>query len=404
MNVAIQKDFASVMPFRSEALTEAPQIARVDVYDRLDDAEAAWRRLQEENALMTPYQRFEWVALWHHYVTRANGMTPLIIVGRDRRNAPLFVLPLMTRRAGLATIAGFFGGRHANLNAGLWRRDVAGAITASELDAILQGVASRHSVDLYKLTAQPNQLNGAARNPMALLHKQPAPDDVYVVTFDGKNGAEALKNCLTGTMRGRLRTKERKLQALPGYRFFRVETVEDADRVFDAFLKQKAAHFSGQGVTNVFDDSEVVAFLRSAYRRGLPEGHPVIELYALEGGGEIIAVFGGVNDGQRMSCMFNSYTDGEASRWSPGLVLLTNLMAYCADNGLKCLDLGAGYSFYKTIFCKDFENVFDTIIGYTMKGRVTAFGLRFVRDAKRRFKSNPAVWNRLVAFRQAIVP
>lgn len=404
MNVAIQQDFAGSLPLRSEALAEAPQIARVDVYDSLDAAETTWRQLEADNALMTPYQRFEWVVLWHHYVTRANGMTPLIIVARDRTNTPLFILPLMLRKAGMTTIAGFFGGRHANLNTGIWRRDVAASITGEQLSTILKNVASKHGIDLYKLTSQPDQLTGAMRNPMALLARQPAPDDVYVVTFEGSSGDEALKNCLTGTMRGRLRTKERKLQKLDGYRFFRAKTEAEADRVFEAFLKQKAEHFSGAGVANVFDDPEVTAFLRSAYRRDLAEGRPVIELYALEGGGEVIAVFGGVNDGRRMSCMFNSYTNGEASRWSPGLILLTNLISYCADKGLACLDLGAGYSFYKTLFCKDFEHVFDTIVGYTPKGYVTAQALRFVRDIKRRFKSNPVVWNRLIALRQMISP
>ena len=318
-------------------------------------------------------------------------MTPLIIVARDRDDTPLFILPFMLRKAHAATIAGFFGGRHANLNTGIWRRDVASSIGVQELDTILRDVASKHGIDLYKLTGQPDQLNDGVRNPMALLDRQPAPDDVYVLTFQGTNGPDALKNCLTGAMRGRLRTKERKLQNLPGYRFFRAENEAKADRVFEAFLEQKASHFTGQGVTNVFDDTEVVAFLRSAYRRGLANGKPVIELFALEGGGEIIAVFGGVNDGRRMSCMFNSYTKGEASRWSPGLILLTNLIAYCADKGLVCLDLGAGYSFYKTILCKDFEHVFDTIFGCTPIGRLAASGLRIARDAKRRFKANPVL-------------
>jgi CelD/BcsL family acetyltransferase involved in cellulose biosynthesis len=404
MNVAFQTDFADTQPIRANAAISAPQIARIDVYDRLDDAHAAWKQLETANALMTPYQRFEWVALWHHHVTADYGMTPLIIVARDSLGAPLFILPLMLRRAGLAKIAGFFGGRHANLNTGLWRHDVAASITADDLYDILKRVAADHGIDVYKLTAQPDQLNNAARNPMALLPRQPAPDDVYVVGFEGLSGAEALKVCLTGTMRSRLRTKERKLQALPGYRFFRAATVAEADRVFDAFIAQKASHFSGQGVTNVFDDEEVVAFLRSAYRQGLDEGRPVIELFALEGDGEIIAIFGGVNDGRRMSCMFNSYTNGPASRWSPGLILLTNLLSYCADCKLSCLDLGAGYSFYKTIFCKDFENVFDTMIGFTPVGHATALSLRFVRNAKRKFKSNPVLWNRLISLRQMVRP
>lgn len=404
MNVAFQTDFATAEAHRSDALAAAPQIARVDIYDKLEAAEPAWTQLAAADALMTPYQRFEWVMLWHRHVTSHYGMKPLIIVARDRNNAPLFLLPLMLRRAGLTTIAGFFGGRHANLNTGLWRPDIAATITSSELYKILRDAAAQFGIDVYKLTAQPDQLPNAMRNPMALLPRQPAPDDVYVLTLDGKPGPEALKACLSGTMRGRLRTKERKLQALPGYRFFRAQTPAEVDRVFEAFVAQKAAHLTSQGISNIFDDPEASAFLRSACHQGLAEGKPVIELFALEGGGEVIAVFGGVNDGQRLSCMFNSYTLGEAGRWSPGLILLTNLISYCADNKITYFDLGAGYSFYKTLFCKEYENVFDTIVGMTMIGRVAAIGLRLARAAKRELKANPALWSRFMSLRQMVKP
>jgi CelD/BcsL family acetyltransferase involved in cellulose biosynthesis len=404
MNIAIQTDFADTQVLRSDTLVATPQIARVDIYDTLEAAEPAWTQLATANALMTPYQRFEWVMLWHRHVTSNYGMKPLIIVARDRSNAPLFILPLMIRRAGIVTIAGFFGGRHANLNAGLWRPDAAATISVSEISKILHEVAEQHGIDVYKLTSQPDQLPNAMRNPMALLPRQPAPDDVFVLTLDGRPGPEALKACLTGTMRGRLRTKERKLQALPGYRFFRAEKPEEVDRVFEAFVEQKAAHLTSQGIANIFDDPEAAAFLRSACNQGLADGSPVIELFALEGGGEIIAVFGGVNDGRRMSCMFNSYTLGEASRWSPGLILLTNLVSYCADRKIAYFDLGAGYSFYKTLFCKEYENVFDTIMGTSVIGRVTAIILRFARSAKRQLKANPALWSRFMSLRQMVKP
>jgi CelD/BcsL family acetyltransferase involved in cellulose biosynthesis len=404
MSVAFQTDFAAAEVLGTDALIAAPQIARVDIYDTLEAAEPAWTQLASANALMTPYQRFEWVMLWHRHVTSNYGMTPLIIVARDRSNAPLFILPLMLRRAGMTTIAGFFGGRHANLNTGLWRQDIAATITATEISKILQDAAAQFGIDVYKLSAQPENLPNAMRNPLALLSHQAAPDDVYVITLDGRPGPEALKACLTGTMRSRLRTKERKLQALPGYRFFRASTADEADRVFDAFVAQKAAHLASQGISNIFDDPEAAAFLRSACHRGLADGKPVIELFALEGGGEVIAVFGGVNDGRRMSCMFNSYTLGEASRWSPGLILLTNLISFCADNKITYFDLGAGYSFYKTLFCKEYENVFDTIIGITVIGRVSAIGLRLARSAKRELKANPALWSRFMSLRQMVKP
>ena len=247
MNVAFQTGFADTQAIGSDTVVAHPQIARVDVYDKLEAAEPAWTQLATANALMTPYQRFEWVMLWHHHVTSTYGMTPLIIVARDRSNAPLFILPLMLRRAGITTIAGYFGGRHANLNTGLWRADVAATISAEEISKILSNVAARHGIDVYKLTSQPDQLPNAMRNPMAALPRQPAPDDVFVLTLDGKPGPEALKACLTGTMRGRLRTKERKLRTLPGYRFFRAETPDEASRVFEVIRRAKgrAPHKSG---------------------------------------------------------------------------------------------------------------------------------------------------------------
>jgi len=40
-------------------------------------------------------------------------------------------------------------------------------------------------------------------------------------------------------------------------------------------------------------------FIADACRDGLAEGRPAIELHALEGGGDVLAVIGGVCDGNR---------------------------------------------------------------------------------------------------------
>jgi CelD/BcsL family acetyltransferase involved in cellulose biosynthesis len=227
---------------------------------------------------------------------------------------------------------------------------------------------------------------------MALLPRQPAPDDVYSTALRGRNGEEALRSVLKSSMRGRLRTKERKLQEFPGYRYKLARTPSYVDRYLDAFLTQKAAHLAAQGICNIFDDQKVVAFLRAACHHGLAEGTPVIELHALECDAEVIAIFGGVNDGRRLSCMINSYTAGEAGRWSPGLVLMTHLIRHCGENGITSVDLGAGHASYKTFFCKDVENTFDTIAGFTPAGRIASQGLTASRRIKGLVKSTPALW------------
>jgi len=401
MNVAFRHEAADARASIGRKDRAHALHARIDVYDDLAAAAPAWRQLEDLDALSTPYQRFAWIDLWHRHVSGPQGLTPLIVVARDAMGAPLFLLPFLRRRKGSVTIAGFFGGRHANLNAGLWRRDVACAITADELRAIFAEVAERHGIDLFKLSSQPAKIAGVD-NPLALFPSQRTPDDVYSTTLSGSNGEEALRSCLKSAMRGRLRTKERKLAEFPGYRYNVAATTADADRYLDAFLKQKAAHLEAQGIRNVFDDADIVAFLRAGCHDGLAEGRPIIEMHVLECDDDVIAVFGGVRDDRRLSCMINSYTMGEGRRWSPGLVLLTHLVRYCGEHGIGCLDLGAGYAEYKTFFCKETERTFDTIIGFSQVGRVTAAALTVTRGLKRKLKATPSLWSAMKLVRKLV--
>lgn len=391
MNVAFRQDVASAQGSIAAPFNSAIGTARIEIFDTLQAAEPAWRQLEVMGALTTPYQRFEWVALWHRHISKSEGIEPLIIVATDSFGAPLFLLPLSRRRKGSLSIAGFFGGRHANLNAGLWRRDAAAAITADDLRAILTRVAASCAVDLLKLVSQPERVEGA-RNPLALLPHLRTPDDVYAAVVQGRTGEQALRSILKSNMRGRLRTKERKLQEYPGYRYTVAATPADVDRLLDAFLAQKAAHLAEQGLPNIFEDRKVVSFLRAACHLGLADRNPIIELHALECDNEVIAIFGGVNNGRRLSCMINSYTQGEARRWSPGLVLMTHLIMRCGETGITSFDLGAGYASYKTFFCKETECTFDTIIGFTLSGRIAAHFIAGSRRLKRWLKSTPALW------------
>ncbi len=392
MNVAVRQDVIDARESAPASIIPSRTVARIEIFDSLEAAYPAWLQLEAAGALMTPYQRFDWIALWHQHVSGPCGIEPVIIVGRDALGAPVFLLPLARRRKGPLSIACFFGGRHANLNAGLWRRDVATAMTETELRAILTEAAASRGIDLLRLMSQPAQINGVA-NPLALIPHQQTPDDVFAATLSGGTGDEVLRACLSSSMRGRLRTKERKLQELPGYRYMIAATAGDSMRYLDAFLAQKAAQLAAQGISNIFDDDQVVAFLRAACVHGLDTGKPVIELHALECDAEVIAVFGGVSDGRRLSCMINAYTNSEAGRWSPGLVLMTHLISHCGDAGIPTIDLGAGYAQYKTFFCKEQEHTFDTILGVSPLGRMAAPAVTTSLRMKRWIKATPILWS-----------
>jgi CelD/BcsL family acetyltransferase involved in cellulose biosynthesis len=71
---------------------------------------------------------------------------------------------------------------------------------------------------------------------------------------------------------------------------------------------------------------------------------------------------------------------------------MTHLITHCGDHGITSLDLGAGYASYKTFFCKETEDTFDTVLGITPAGRATASGLAATLVLKRWVKSTPALW------------
>jgi CelD/BcsL family acetyltransferase involved in cellulose biosynthesis len=197
-----------------------------------------------------------------------------------------------------------------------------------------------------------------------------------------------------------MRKKARKLTKLDGYRYIMAAAPNDVDRILAAFRSQKAARFARQGIYNVFDDPGVMDFIRAACLDGLGEGRPVIELHALEGGGEMLAVMGAVVDKDRFSVMFNSITDTDYARMSPGIIMMADVIAACKMRGMTSFDLGAGHAPYKEYFCSTSEQRFDCFIPFSARGRLLGIAYEASDVSRRFFKTSPTLMNALQAMRR----
>ena len=354
-------------------------------------AEPFWRALERDDAWATPYQRFDLLAAWQHHVGVRKGIVPFIVIGFDAAGQPLFLWPLGRKRVGPITLAGFLGSKHASYNIGLWRRDLAAAISASEIRNLMARIAAHRSnrVDLLALHSQP--LNWASlANPFGLLPRQLSAEDGACLHLTSPS--RGIEGAVSPAVQSRLRGKERKLKKLAGYRYILAMSAADIDRLLDAFFALKAVHMRSQGLTNVFADPGVAAFVRQASHVKLPDGRPLIEIHALEGDGEVLALYGAVVDPYRFSAMFNTYTLSKHARQSPGLILLQHMIGACADRGAHSFDIGVGRAHYKSFFCKEPEPLFDTFLAFTPRGRLAAPALQATFAAKRIIKGRPALW------------
>lgn len=363
------------------------RIAGVVIFQDLSSVEPIWRCLESANSVRTAYQSFDFLAAWQHHVGALAGVTPFVVVGYDAAGEPASLWPLGRQKIGPLRVLSFLGGKHANFNVALWRRDLIESITTDNLHAVLTQIALAERADVLSLLRQPQSWDNL-RNPFMLLPHQPSPSDSLYLTMTAQDGEEQLNRTLSPTMRGQLRSKERRLQKLAGYRYLRATGPDDIDRLLDAFFPMKAAHMRAQSLPNIFADSQHEAFLRDACQIGAATGHPLIELHALEGAGELLAILATINDGARCSGMFNTYTLSENSKNSPGLILFVKAIAAAADRGMQRFDLGVGEAKYKTFFCKEREPLFDSFLPLTPLGKLAAAAASTAGRVKRRIKKS----------------
>jgi CelD/BcsL family acetyltransferase involved in cellulose biosynthesis len=389
MNVAL--DAATYRPPLAPATAAgAVDIARIAIFDNFSNAEPAWRRLEGKDAVYSPYQRFDWVALWHRHVSRHRGVSPFLVAGFDALGEPLFLWPLARDRLGPLNVGLYFGDKHATINMALWRRDFAAGLGAPDLRAILHRVAQKTGVDLLMLFNQPVRWNGID-NPFALLPHVRAGEDNFCLSMNG-SGQDILATQLSSTTRSRLRNKERKLERLNGYRYARAATPAEVDRFLDGFFRQKAAKLKAIRVPNVFAEPGIEGFVRASCHCGLASGNPLVELHALEGDGELLALFSGLHDKRHFTSNFNSHTLSEHSRFSPGLILLQYLISGCADRGFERFDIGPGEAGYKSFFCREFEPLFDSILPLSARGQTGVLPIRAARWIKNEIKRSRLLW------------
>jgi CelD/BcsL family acetyltransferase involved in cellulose biosynthesis len=370
------------------------------VFTDLTAAEPLWRRLERE-ATFPAYQRFDFLALWQQHIGGPAGIEPFIVVGFDGAGRPLMLWPLGRRRIGSLFVAEPLGGKHVNYNFGLWRRGFAESLDAAGVAGLIGRIRRLGArLDLVSIERQPESWDGVP-NPLRLLPRQPSPSFGWCGRLVPDPAAYLARTMSSGT-RHNFRRKERKLAQAPGYRYVRAATPAEVQRALDAYFAQKAARLGAAGIANVFAEPGVEAFLRDAARHGLETGQPLLECHCLACDDEVIAVLAALRDDKRVSGMLLSITGSDNARWSPGVVLLIQLVTQCCEAGLQWFDLGVGEASYKTFVCDEVEPLFASFIPLTLAGRLLAMGRAGLNALKRQVKQSPWLWAMTQAARRRL--
>jgi CelD/BcsL family acetyltransferase involved in cellulose biosynthesis len=366
---------------------------RVEVFDTIEGAEALWRGL-ERTAVLTPYQRYDWIkALLDTRALGRQARCAVAVIRAGERPVALFPFAI-SRRFGLRTAA-IIGADIGNAGWLVMEPDAAARLTPEALAGLFADIGRKAGgLDMVCLMSQPESWLGLA-NPLLGFAHRPAPDHLYVAAVTPGGAGDRLNGKrLRNIQRGRRRLEE----ALGPVVLRRAESLDDIARVHATFLEQRGARFAQMGVRNIFAEAWFVDFFKHAAATSLGSDRPALRFHALYAGDEIVATSCGTCCGTHYSQYINSTASGPAAKYSLMGILMHELVAELAGMGITSIDMGLGDFDYKTDWT-DKLVVFDSIIPVTAVGRIAAPLVRGLRGLKREIKQNGKLFGTLKRLR-----
>lgn len=358
----------------------------VSVLDSIDAAERVWREL-ETRAVLTPYQRFDW--LQSLAAAGAEAGNRAVIAVLSKAGVTRAIVPLaLERRLGLR--AGRLWGSEVS-NADWIVAEPGFAPDEQALKAIFAQISLQvGGIDLLSFQNLPASWGGMA-NPLLRLPHTPAASNLYF-THIGGTEKPFIGTRLAPKSRSDLRRSRRRMDETMGpVRLVRVDDEPMLDRVHAAFLEQRRSRFDEMGVDNIFENHMFRRFFRAAAIGSFRQARPTMVAHALMAGDSVAATCWGTMAGDHYSLYINSTDSGEASKFRLMNILLAELMDELLDIGITTFDLGLGDFSYKERWTEP-QAVFNSLVPLTPAGRLAAFALTRRTAIKRTIKQNPKLW------------
>jgi CelD/BcsL family acetyltransferase involved in cellulose biosynthesis len=376
-------DVAATLPStdRSGPLT-------LKVFDSLAGAEPSWRLL-EAHAVLTPYQRFDWIDALVAAGGETDGRIAIIVVFHKGR--PVGLLPLIVEKRFGIGCARLLGSHLTNSDWMILDPAIAPMLDRRALTALLaEAGAGAGGFDLVEFSYLPALWQGVA-NPLLNLPHELAPNNLYYAII-GPTPAPYIDHRIGQKRRANIRRGARRLEEMFGkLELRRVNDAAELDKVHRAFLAQRAERFDQMAVKNIFAEDYFVKFFKSLATRSFNASRPALSFHALYAGDEIVATCCGAFAGNHYSQYINSTASGPAAKYSLIGVLMGELCDELNAAGVVSTDMGIGDFDYKTEWTEP-QVLYDSIIPVTARARLLAPLLVSARKAKRIIKQDKRLW------------
>jgi CelD/BcsL family acetyltransferase involved in cellulose biosynthesis len=326
------------------------------------------------------FQSAGWLQAWAETMGQSSMAAPCFVQLNERSGRNIMMLPLCVEwRAGVRALV-FAGGQTSDYNVPLVAQDVQ-RLDRRAFTALWPNIVSAlPHFDIFLLERMPTSMP-AGDNPMLGLPCTPADYQSYFSCLAG-SWSDFRAARLKGGLRRDTQRKRRRLAEKGNVRFVVAATTKQAAPILDALVRQKSRRYRETGRHDRLGNKTNRAFYSEATRLLLARG--IVHVSALYLNDTILAThWGAVHEG-RFYWLMPSYETDPWSVYSPGRILLEELVKWCFTHGVGVFDFTYGDEPYKLAWSTHTMGMHHYIAGRTIKGQLASFIILLKKAMERR--------------------
>ncbi len=367
-------------------------------YNRWDEIHNCWRSI-ESTHLQTPFQKFEWLKHWHETVRSETGASPLFVTGEVNKTI-VFLLPLTIQQKSWAHLLCWMGQDVNNYNVPLICPRFLKKLTP-ELVAEIWSAVQHHiaGIDGLYLDKQPELLDGQS-NPFV---------DSSSIDYGTQSHAFFLKGDWVSIyqskrkseQRRKLKVKQRNLENLGRLDMTKGTSIQMKRQHIQETIEFKIHQLQSTGARNPFENEQIQAFLKFSGDDVL--GLDLFQTYCLSLDEKPIALAFGFKFKGAFVLYQSSIKDGFLSRYSPGKLLLNEMIKDCMNSRLEVFDMSNGEFAYKSDWCDQHRNLYVGLQPFTFRGWIMVSSLKSFLRVKHILKSQRQIVRLICNLRKIVV-
>ncbi len=321
-----------------------------------------------------------WVDCWIETVARDNDITVKILTGSVAEKT-IIAMPLAIKSYRFTTGVQFIAQDVSDYNGILIHQELAQNLSPQLVNKIIEHVGvlfpNADYIDLRKsLLGGFSPLNGKVR-------WQEDPDQAHHCTLSG-DWEKDFSQFIGRTSRRSLKRKLKKLKSIGEVTFGEIETHQAKEHAIGKLCEWKEKQLEELGSANIFSHGPFNNFMKSTVQ----DSSSLARLFGMFIDGKPIALIHMICSPKRWFLYQTAYTSEEEGKYSPGFMLLLNVMEEACRKGVPIFDFGWGNEPYKLRFASQSLPLHHAFLPLSLKGHFIYISKSLMGRVKKFIKSN----------------